>query len=310
MSLFAIAFGVATGAGIAASAAKLTRKKQDIYNPMKGQNDQRASSVTLFKNDLLNIMVAFIRENGKTFENFSLIEREYDRSKFQYFCNDYLFTVSVKNEIITCDIEEDGVSLVSCSYDVDWDEYDKKKISRSVIEQDEREKAMNLIDKFLFELHYFDWEGGTEGWDVVDDLNTIKNIESFPVTEVNEVNLSETEMLDEIKKSLMEIDVDESIKNEVTKIIQNIEKGTHEIKELELDVHSKHFYEELIEKDLVRLFNTYIGLTVDNREQYKGDALQGLKKIEQKTAELLQKIETRNVHDLQSVLHVITERYK
>lgn len=316
MSIVTALIAMAAGYGIATAIEKGKTKELEMLLSQEQQPKKQLSAPRGGKpdheKDVLDIMedIAHNDELAK----FTLVERRNDKAKYQYLKNDVLFTIVVDDEYVECQVKRKGTTVVEYIFDLGWDEYDKKTVSRSIIEGRDREEAMEIIEDFMYEVNNYYWDELQANIEIVDDVKEIK-----PVKNDNPILAKETSYagdgfaeMEKMESIINEQNMNDEVGQAVLDIIQKIKKATEEIKQLdkEMDIEAKHVYDELIKKDLSKLFHAYLKLEEENRQAYKEKILNGLTRIESKTSEILKQIENKNLHEIDAILHVIKQRYE
>lgn len=304
MSLIFTIVCTAVGAGLGIELGRISRnnKKQDT-------EIRKERAVNQNQSPLLNALenIAYANE----LENFKLVKRDRrnGEAKFQYLYGGYLFTVLTELDLVSCKVEKDGTVLIDYVFDEGWDEYDKKVIVRSVLEEGPQQSVLNLLEDFMVEVNYYDWEGFEEDLVVIDDS---KGGTFLTDSYVMEAIPEPVKPVSDIKELVLSEGRKGPIQEQFLNAIERVEEAGAKLMafDMQMDVESRHIYEELIEKDIAKLFTAYTNLSDDKKESYEEKIVDGIERIDATTSNLLEQIEKRNVHEIESVLHVISERYE
>lgn len=317
MSLVTALLAMAAGYGIATAIEKGKTKELEQLLTQNNEKKQLPVQAPISKKpehekDVLDIMEDII--HADELAKFTLVERKNEKSKYQYLKNDILFTIVVDEEYVECQVKRKGATVVEYIFDQGWDEYDKKTISRSIMETRNREEAMEIIEDFMYEVNTAYWNEIDSSIEIIDDVKEIKPVEVQTNSNYAESfgTLDGFAEMERMKQTIEAESIIDEVGLAVLDIIEKIKKATEEIKHLdkEMDIEAKHVYDELIKKDLSKLFRAYLKLEEDNRQAYKGKILDGLTRIESKTSEILKQIENKNLHEIDAILHVIKQRYE
>lgn len=317
MSLITVLIAAAAGYGIATAIEKGKVKELEQLLAKENQNKKVALAAPMNKKpehekDVLDIMEDII--HADELAKFTLVERKNEKSKYQYLKNDILFTIVVDEEYIECQVKRKGTTVLEYIFDQGWDEYDKKAISRSIMETRDREEAIEIIEEFMYEVNTAYWKELESNIEIIDDVKEIKPVSAPTNTDYADSfgALDGFAEMERMKKTIEEENINDEVGVAVLDIIKKIKKATEDIKLLdkEMDIEAKHVYDELIKKDLAKLFHAYLKLEKENRQVYKQKTLDGLMHIESKTSEILKQIENKNLHEIDAILHVIKQRYE
>ena len=318
MSIVTTLIAIAAGYGIATAIEKGKVKELEALISQKTEKEKTKelpipnTGKPESEKDVLDIMGDIAHRDE--LDKFTLVERKNEKAKYQYLKNDVLFTIIVDDEYVECQVKRKGTTVVEYVFDLGWDEYDKKTISRSIMESRTREEAMEIIEDFMYEVNTYYWDDLEANIEIVDDVKEIKPVavdtnvsHGFTITSGD--GFAEMEKMEKI---IAEENMNDEVGEAMLDIISKIKKATEEIKILdkELDIEAKHVYDELIKKDLSKLFNAYLKLEEESRQNYKEKILDGLNRIESKTSEILKQIENKNLHEVDAILHVIKQRYE
>lgn len=282
---------------------KEEKKKELEYRPSKPEHEK----------DVLDIMEDMIHRGE--FSKFTLVERKNEKSKYHYLHpNDILFTIAVDEEYIQCQVKRKGTPVLEYIYDHGWEVYDKDVAYRSLLEERNQEEAMSIIEDFKREVNNYEWNKVESGIEIVDDVKEIKPVtfETAHQTTEAPLALDGFSEMEKMEKIIQQENLNDDVSKKVLGIIEKIKKATEEMKVLdkELDIEAKHVYDELIKKDLSKLFHAYLKLDEENREEYKQKILDGLLRIESKISDILELIENKNLNQIDAIIDVIKQRYK
>lgn len=314
ISLIGVVIATAAGFGLAKSLEK--GKKGPNVKGFEIMDDESSLQRKISlekedsKKDVLDIMIDLVDNDGLS--QFTLVEKKQDTYKYQFLKNDILFTINYNEDSLKCTVESNEVKYLEYNYDLDWDDFDKKAISRSIIELRERDESLDIIDDFITEVNDYYWDKMDENTEIYDDIKTLKPYvvknELFEEKKENEENEN---FFVSIKESIQNKDLSEEVSEAFTSVISKIEAIDEDFKEIEeeLDVESKHIYEELVKKDLIKVHDAFLRLEIQNREKFKEDILNAIIIIEKKVDDLSLRVESKNINEISSILGVIKQRY-
>lgn len=309
MSIIGTIIGTGIGIAIGGVVTKKLDEKKKMERKLEKVTKIGSEQTAEYKKGILDIIreIAYANE----LEKFTLMEYSNGISKYQYLKNGFLITVRVSEDIIECDIQKEKEVLLEFVYDLSWNEYDKKVVKRSVIENGQKNDSMSVVEDFMYEINEYDWGELDDELIIVDDMKGVTLIDLGGVPNEPEI-LDDEEVYSTINQLIAEDTFDKDLSEQITSTINAVKKVTVEMKNIEnqIDVEAKHIYDSLIRKDLPKLFAAYSKLEEKKRVHYQDEMVDSLHRIQNKAFELLRKIQSKNIYDVESILHVIKQRYE
>lgn len=267
------------------------------------------------KKDDLSVL-EYLTENDY-FNEFKVIQRNKrdGTGEYRLLINGLLIEVIIdKSSDLHCKVTKGGELLLDYSHDDVWDEPRKMEISNHFINLRNPTDAAEIINDFIDAIRYFDWDDEFGHINVVGDLGNVELKDSLSGSRQVYIEQSNEDLsdMDVFEKEVLSAGFKETIESAFVQSINKIKVVSDKLVSLkeEIDLETRHIYENSITKDVQKIYDAYAKLEEGTRDGYEEGLLLALKKIDRKVEELMEQTEKRNIHEIDSILRVIDERYQ
>lgn len=302
------------GVGAGAVARNFRDDNKQTQEGKAGELKLIKDSVTPNEDDLS--VLEYLTENDY-FTEFKVFQRNKrdGTGEYRLLINGLLIEVIFdKRSDLHCKVTKENDLLLDYSHDNVWDEPKKMEISNHFINLRNPTDAAEIINDFIDAVRYFDWDDEFGHINVVGDIGNVELKDSLSGSQhvyiqQNNEDLSD---MDIFEKEVVNAGFSETIENAFVQSISKIKIVSSKLDSLkgEVDLETKHIYENSITKDVQKIYNAYVKLEEGTRDGYDEGLLLALRKINHKVEELMKQTERRNIHEIDSILRVIDERYQ
>lgn len=313
MSITLIIGGIiGAGIGVGYSLRKKEIENDSIrdFEKVRKENAKKTeyySSKPENEKDLIDILKEITY--GEELDNFSIMERYKNTSKYGYKRNGYTFLLKITEENFHCQVLKEDVVVLEFDYDPDWEEFNDKKILRSAIEGYSEKEAVKVIEDFMIKVSSeTDWEDMEELLEVVDDINELNEINKKEGKryESNAI-LRADDLIQEVKRKLKD---GEKTKSEFIDTLKTIKEVNIKMSEFEtsIPIETKRKYEDVYLSNIEEVLNHYIYLSEEKKEEYEEVIIKTLKKIKEDSKEIIELFSEKKEEDLKTILDLINKR--
>lgn len=300
--------------------------------PKKTSTQKKASKKRKISADkeALEIMKEFTNYDD-LFMDFKIIENSGGTTLYRYLENEYLFTVHRNPKIgVNVYVHKGKENLLTYKYSTSLNRFTEKYIVRSLIENFNRDEAMDDINNFIRKVVYQSsiWNRLDNDLVIKDDLKKVNPIYTIDENADNEVNeTAEEEESSEVEKA-EESTEDKSVSDNLVRlqnlikqsesqmnsdvvamfqtIIDNMRTCLTHIDRLETE--KQHSLENLLQKDLEKLFLAYNELNNDSKEEIADKVTNALSIMVKETSYVLELFEQQNIREVEKMVQVIKTR--